>query len=112
MRSPVNSKSKRGRSPQRDGLNGTRVKLMLAHRPKRGEVYWVNLDPVVGAEQGGRRPALILQNDRGNENSSYTVVAALSAAPLPRVYPLTIRYPAGEANLNRPGYVNCAQIRT
>jgi mRNA interferase MazF len=81
-------------------------------KPRRGEVYWVNLDPVVGTEQGGRRPALIVQNDRGNENSQYTVIAAISSAPLRRVYPFTVTVTAGDANLPRDCYINCAQLRT
>jgi mRNA interferase MazF len=81
-------------------------------RPKRGEVYWVDFDPARGVEQAGRRPALIVQNDRGNEHSSYTVVVAISSAPLPRRYPFTVPLARGAANLLRDGHVNCAQLLT
>jgi mRNA interferase MazF len=81
-------------------------------RPRRGEVYWVDFEPARGVEQGGRRPALVIQNDRGNEHSSHTVVAAVSSAPLPRVYPFTVPLASGEANLPRAGHVNCAQLLT
>lgn len=81
-------------------------------KPRRGEVYWVNFDPVQSVEQGGRRPALVVQNDRGNQSSSYTVVLAISSAPLPRTYPFTVPLIAGEANLPRDCHINCAQIRT
>lgn len=45
---------------------------------KRGEIYYANLCPIVGSEQGGIRPVLILQNDRGNRNSPTTIVAAMT----------------------------------
>lgn len=46
---------------------------------KRGEVYIADLSPVVGSEQGGIRPVIILQNDKGNENSPTTIVAAITS---------------------------------
>lgn len=81
-------------------------------KPKRGEIYWVSFEPARGVEQAGRRPALVVQNDRGNEHSSYTVVAAISSAPLPRVFPFTVTLGAGQGNLPRAGHVNCAQLLT
>ena len=80
--------------------------------PRRGDVYWVDFDPAKGVEQRGRRPAVVIQNDHGNRVSPYTVVAALSSAPLPRVYPFTVALAAGERNLPRECHVNCAQLRT
>ena len=81
-------------------------------RPSRGDIYWVNYEPARGAEQGGRRPALVVQNDRGNRSSSYTVVVAISSAALPRVYPFTVVLEEGEGGLPRSGHVNCAQLLT
>jgi mRNA interferase MazF len=46
-------------------------------RYKRGEIWWVNLDPVIGSETAKKRPCLILQNDVGNARSSTTMVAPL-----------------------------------
>ena len=43
---------------------------------KRGEIYYANLSPVIGSEQGGRRPVLIVQNDVGNRYSPTVIVAA------------------------------------
>lgn len=80
--------------------------------PKRGEVYWVDFNPARGVEQAGRRPALVVQNDRGNEHSSYTVVAAISSAPLSRRFAFTVALAVGEAGLTRPSHVNCAQLLT
>src|ERR1051326_6990731 len=71
----------RNKSQERRGTANVETK------PKRGEIYWVDFEPARSVEQGGRRPALVVQNDRGNQNSNYTVVAAISSAPLPRVYP-------------------------
>ena len=45
---------------------------------KRGEIYYANLYPVKGSEQGGIRPVLILQNDKGNEYSHTTIVASIT----------------------------------
>lgn len=55
---------------------------------KRGEIYYVNLEPVVGSEQGGTRPVLIIQNNAGNKYSSTTIIAAAitsksAKSPLP-----------------------------
>lgn len=85
---------------------------MVASKPRRGEIYWVDFEPARGVEQGGRRPALVVQNDRGNQHSNYTVVAAISSAPLPRVYPFTVALTKGDGNLPRDGHVNCAQLMT
>ena len=46
---------------------------------KRGEVYLADLSPVVGSEQGGKRPVLIVQNDVGNHFSTTVIVAAITA---------------------------------
>lgn len=46
---------------------------------KRGEIYYADLNPVIGSEQGGRRPVLILQNDTGNKHSPTTIVAAITS---------------------------------
>ena len=48
---------------------------------KRGEIYCADLSPVVGSEQGGIRPVLILQNDTGNRHSPTTIVAAITGCP-------------------------------
>ena len=46
---------------------------------RRGEIYYADLSPVVGSEQGGIRPVLILQNDTGNKHSPTTIVAAITS---------------------------------
>lgn len=47
---------------------------------KRGEIYYAELSPIVGSEQGGNRPVLILQNDKGNQYSRTTITAAVTSA--------------------------------
>jgi len=46
---------------------------------KRGEIYYANLCPIVGSEQGGVRPVVILQNDKGNKHSNTTIVVAITS---------------------------------
>lgn len=93
--------------PPRRGRNGRR-----RVKARRGEIYWVNFNPRRGSEQGGVRPALVVQNDRGNEYSSTTVVAALSSVPLDKPYPFLVPLAAGEAGLPKAGFVNCSQLMT
>lgn len=46
---------------------------------KRGEIYYAELSPIIGSEQGGNRPVVILQNDKGNHYSNTTIVAAITS---------------------------------
>ena len=57
---------------------------------RRGEIYWVDFDPVKGSEQSGLRPALIVQQDLGNEYSPTTVVAAITRRVPPKPYPFIV----------------------
>lgn len=58
--------------------------------PKRGEVYWVNLDPTVGAEINKTRPALVISNDDGNECSQRIIVAPITSS-VKTVYPFEVK---------------------
>lgn len=75
--------------------------------PKRGEVYWVNLDPTVGTEINKKRPCLIISNDEGNEESSRVTVAAITSS-VKTVYPFQVKV----CVQNREGKVLLNQIRT
>ncbi len=78
---------------------------------KRGDVYLVSLDPVVGSETGKTRPAIIVQNELANRTSpTVTVIPVTSRAD--RVFPFQVRIAAGEAGLERAGKALCEQIRT
>lgn len=54
---------------------------------KRGDVYQANLDPVIGSEQGGIRPVVIIQNDRGNRYSPTVIVVAVTTRRKSRSFP-------------------------
>ena len=58
---------------------------------RRGEVYFADLNPVRGREQGGRRPVLIIQNDIGNQFSPVTIVAAITSSVAEKAYPTEVR---------------------
>jgi mRNA interferase MazF len=81
--------------------------------PQRGEIWIVDFSPGRGSEQLGKRPALILQNDVGNQNPRYpnTVVLAMSTKgkPIPFHIPLQ---PTGENGLDQVTFVKCEQILT
>ena len=79
----------------------------------RGDIYLVNLDPIVGKEIGKARPAVVIQNDIGNKFSPVTIIAPISSVkeitkPLPIMIPLQ----KGEGGLKEESYVDCGQIRT
>lgn len=59
----------------------------MANSIKRGEIYYADLSPVVGSEQGGVRPVLVLQNDTGNKFSSTTIIAPITSVPKKRSQP-------------------------
>ena len=78
--------------------------------PKRGEVWIVNWNPARGSEQAGRRPALVIQNDIGNEKSPTTIVAAISSSV--KRYPMNVEVRPPEGGLAHPSIVKAGQIMT
>lgn len=79
---------------------------------KRGEIYWVEFDPVKGSEQGGLRPALVVQNDIGNRVSPTTVVVAITRTIPPQSYPFIVIVEPEESGLPVRSAVNCSQMAT
>lgn len=79
---------------------------------KRGEIYYADLSPVVGSEQGGVRPVLILQNDIGNKYSPTVIVAAITSQINKAKLPTHIELEAEEYNLPKDSVVLLEQIRT
>ena len=79
---------------------------------KRGDIYFADLDPVIGSEQGGVRPVLIIQNDLGNRFSPTVIALPLTSlmgkAPLRTHVPL--QPPQG--GVRRPSIILCEQVRT
>ena len=82
--------------------------------PKRGDVFWAQLDPVQGSEQGGRRPVLIISRDSINQNLPNVIVLPLSSSParLAKPYPSQLLVHARELGMNGDGVVLGEQIRT
>src|SRR5947209_9792468 len=81
--------------------------------PRRGEIWDVNWSPGRGAEQQGTRPALIIQNDRGNASVSYPLTIVASMSRTERELPLHVRItPSPENGLNDPTDVKCEQVMT
>jgi mRNA interferase MazF len=78
---------------------------------QRGDIFLVNLDPVVGSEVGKTRPAVVLQNELANQTSPPVTVVPLSSNTR-RVFPFQVLVPAGEGGLERDSKVLCEQIRT
>lgn len=78
--------------------------------PRRGEVWTVNFNPARGSEQRGLRPALVIQNDVGNEYASTTIVAAITTTI--KIYPVTVPLRRREGGLPQPSMVNLAQVLT
>ena len=78
--------------------------------PKRGEVWLVNWNPARGSEQAGRRPALVIQNDIGNEKAPTTIVAAISRSV--RLYPMNVAINPPEGGVDLPSLIKTSQILT
>lgn len=78
----------------------------------RGEIYYADLSPVVGSEQGGLRPVLIVQNNVGNKYSPTVIVAAITSQLSKAKIPTHIELPANTYNLPKDSVILLEQIRT
>ena len=79
---------------------------------KRGEIWRANLDPVMGSEQGGVRPVLIVQNDTGNKHSPTVIAAAITSQVGKARLPTHIELNAQSVGLSRDSVILLEQIRT
>ena len=79
---------------------------------KRGDIYYADLSPVVGSEQGGLRPVLIVQNDTGNKHSPTVIAAAITSQTGKARLPTHIELRAQSYGLTRDSVVLLEQIRT
>ena len=79
---------------------------------KRGEIYYADLSPVVGSEQGGMRPVLIVQNDVGNKFSPTVIAAAITSQRFKTSLPTHIQVNAHECGLSKDSIVLLEQVRT
>jgi mRNA interferase MazF len=76
----------------------------------RGDIYWADLNPVIGSEQGGLRPVLILSHNVFNERSGTVIAVALTSQPQRAGYPLT--FELTNEKLPKKSWVKISQIRT
>lgn len=79
---------------------------------KRGDIYYADLSPVVGSEQGGIRPVLIVQNDVGNKFSPTVIAAAITSRKLKASLPTHIEINAECCGLSKDSVVLLEQVRT
>ncbi|MFR7854836.1 MAG: type II toxin-antitoxin system PemK/MazF family toxin [Acutalibacteraceae bacterium] len=79
---------------------------------KRGEIYYADLSPVVGSEQGGIRPVLIVQNDVGNKYSPTVIAAAITSQQDKTELPTHIKVDADDCGLSKNSIVLLEQVRT
>lgn len=79
---------------------------------KKGDIYYADLRPVIGSEQGGVRPVLIVQNDIGNHYSPTVIAAAITSRKKRRGQPTHVRLPGGGHVLRDNSTVLLEQVRT
>lgn len=79
---------------------------------KRGELYYADLSPAVGSEQGGLRPILIIQNDIGNKYSPTVIVCAVTSRLTKAKLPTHIELPEGKYGLKKYSVALLEQLRT
>ena len=79
---------------------------------KRGDIYYADLSPVIGSEQGGVRPVLVVQNDIGNRYSPTVIAAAITSQINKAKMPTHIEISAQDYGLSRDSVVLLEQVRT
>lgn len=79
---------------------------------KRGDIFYADLSPVVGSEQGGMRPVLIVQNDTGNKHSPTVIAAAITSQTGKARLPTHIELNAQSVGLSRNSVILLEQVRT
>jgi len=79
---------------------------------KRGEIYFAQLNPVIGSEQGGTRPVLVIQNDVGNQYSPTTIILAITSQINKAKLPTHVELDAKSYGLERDSVILAEQIRT
>lgn len=85
---------------------------MIALTVKRGDIFYADLSPVVGSEQGGVRPVLIIQNDVGNKHSPTVICAAVTSQINKAKLPTHIEVECAKYSLVKDSVVLLEQIRT
>lgn len=79
---------------------------------RRGDIYYADLRPVVGSEQGGIRPVLIIQNDVGNKHSPTVICAAITSKMNKAKLPTHVELSAGQSGMVKDSVILLEQLRT
>ncbi|GAQ25251.1 type II toxin-antitoxin system PemK/MazF family toxin [Tepidanaerobacter syntrophicus] len=79
---------------------------------RRGEIFYADLNPVVGSEQGGIRPVLIVQNDVGNKYSPTVIIAAITSQIDKAKLPTHVELPSKDYGLEKDSVILLEQLRT
>ena len=79
---------------------------------RRGDIYYADLRPVIGSEQGGIRPVLIVQNDVGNRHSPTVICAAITSKLNKAKLPTHIELSAGRYDMEKDSVILLEQLRT
>ena len=90
----------------------TECEKIMDSMVKRGDIYYADLSPVVGSEQGGTRPVLIVQNDTGNRHSPTVIAAAITSQTGKARLPTHINIAGGSVGLSKDSVILLEQIRT
>ena len=99
-------------SPNGDGYFFRRSVNFVDTSVKRGDIYYADLSPVVGSEQGGIRPVLIIQNDVGNKHSPTVICAAITSKMNKAKLPTHIELNARRYDMDKDSVVLLEQLRT
>ena len=86
--------------------------MFMDETVKRGDIFYADLSPVVGSEQGGVRPVLIVQNDTGNRHSPTVIAAAITSQTGKARLPTHINIAGGSVGLTKDSVILLEQIRT
>ena len=88
------------------------LEMNFMNTVRRGDIYFADLSPVVGSEQGGMRPVLIIQNDTGNRHSPTVIAAAITSQTGKARLPTHIPLSAKSCRLSRDSVILLQQVRT
>ena len=79
---------------------------------KKGDIFFANLNPILGSEQGGIRPVLIIQNDISNKYSPVTIITAITSRMFDKEFPTDIFISKKDSGLEKDSNILLNQIRT